>query len=68
MNKKSAPVFIILLDAVVQLFNVSLTEKPHNFLLKLPAAFAGDDLDKTDFLFKCLFNDVSSELIWSSRL
>jgi len=58
MNKNPPEVFIILLDAVIKLFDVSLIEKPQNFLLKLPTAFARDDFDETDFLFKRLFNDA----------
>ena len=58
MNKNPPEVFIVLLDAVIKLFDVSLIEKPHNFLLELPTAFARDDFDETDFLFKCLFNDA----------
>lgn len=58
MDKNPPEVFIVLFDAVVKLFNVSLIEKPHNFLLKLPTTFAGDDFDKIDFLFKRLFNDA----------
>ncbi len=55
MNENSPEIFVILLDAVIKFFDVTLIQESQNFFLELAAVFAGDDLDRLSFLFDGLF-------------
>ena len=58
MNKDAAEIFIILLYAVIQLLDVTLIQEAQHFLLELPAALAGDDLDQFDLALERFFHDA----------
>ena len=58
MNKDAPKVLIILLHAMIQLFDMSLIQKPQNFFLQLPTAFAWDDLDQIDFSVNRFLDDT----------
>ena len=57
VNKNPAEIFIILLDAMIKFFDMSLIQKPQNFFLELSAAFAGNDLNELDPFFNGFVHD-----------
>lgn len=58
VNKNPSEVFIVLLESMVELLNVSLIKKAQNLLFELSTSLTGNDLDETDFLFKRLCNNA----------
>ena len=58
MDKYPSEVFIVFFDTVIELLDVSLIEKPQHFLLELPTAFAGDNLNQFDLSIHRFFNDL----------
>jgi hypothetical protein len=51
-------VFIVLLDAMIKLFDVPLIQKAQDLFLELPAALAGDDLNQFYFPVHCFFHNA----------
>jgi hypothetical protein len=51
-------VFIVLLEAVIKLFDMSLVQKAQDLFLELSTAFAGDDLDQFDLPVDCFLHNA----------
>jgi hypothetical protein len=58
MNENATKIFIVFLDAMVQLANVRLIQKAQDLLLELPAPFAGDNLDELNAFVARLLHDA----------
>ena len=50
VNKDTTEILVVLFDAMIQLADVPLIQEAQDFLLELPAAFAGNNLDQLNFL------------------
>ena len=49
VDEDPSEVFIVLFEAVIELFNMSLVQETQYFFLELPTAFARDDLNEFYF-------------------
>lgn len=63
MDKDTAEVFVIFLDAVIKFFDVRFLQKPQNAFLELAAPLARDDLYDRDFLFNRFIDHAPKLLI-----
>lgn len=68
VNEKPPKVFTVILNAMVEGFDVGLLQKALYFFTKLPASFSGNDLYFTYLLFNCFFKNVFQRLINSSAI
>jgi hypothetical protein len=57
-HKNTPEILAVLVNAMIKNSNIFLVKKTEYFLFELPAPFAGDDLDKVDFLFDRFLNDA----------
>lgn len=57
MDENPPKILIVLLYAVIQLFDVTLIQEAQDLFLELPAALAGDDFDKYDFFLDGFIDD-----------
>ena len=58
MDEYPPEIFVILLDTVIQLLDMSLIQKAQDFFLELTTAFARDDLDKFDLFINCFLHNT----------
>lgn len=49
VDEDASEIFIVLFEAMIQFLDLWLVQEPQYFLLELPTAFAGDDLNEFDF-------------------
>jgi len=63
MDEDPSKVLVVFFDAVIEGFDVRFVEETENFFLKLPAAFAGDDLHEGDLLTNRFIDNAVEFLI-----
>jgi hypothetical protein len=63
MHKHPPEILVVLLNAMIEGFDVGLVEVAKNFLFELAAALAGDDFDEGDLFTDGLVNDAVKFLV-----
>jgi hypothetical protein len=58
MDEDSSEIFIILFNAMVQFFDMSLVQKTQNLLFQLAAAFAGNNFNQFNPFIQRFLNDA----------
>jgi hypothetical protein len=58
MNENPPEVFVIFLETMIKLFDVSLVQEAQHLFLELPATLTGDNLDQLDFSINGFLDDA----------
>ncbi len=63
VDEEATEIFAVLLDAVVERFDLFLLEEPQNVFLELSRSFARNDLDHRRVLLHCFFDNIVQRFV-----